>query len=56
MSFRREPSAMWPVAKQTLKAAVRYRFVVVLGLSLLVIVFGVPLLLKRAGVSCATTM
>jgi len=40
---------MWPVAKQTLKAAVRYRFVVALGLALLVIVFGVPLLLKSDG-------
>ena len=45
---------MWPVAKQTLKAAVRYRFVVALGLALLVIVFGVPLLLKSDGTAKGT--
>ena len=45
---------MWPVAKQTLKAAVRYRFVVVLGLTLLVIVFGIPLLLKSDGTAKGT--
>jgi len=45
---------MWPIAKQTLKAAVRYRFVVALGLALLVIVFGVPLLLKSDGTAKGT--
>ena len=45
---------MWPVAKQTLKAAVRYRFVVALGLALLVIVFGIPLLLKSDGTAKGT--
>ena len=45
---------MWPIAKQTLKAAVRYRFVVTLGLALLVIVFGIPLIVKSDGTAKGT--
>ena len=40
---------MWAIAKQTLKAAVRYRFVVVLAITLLVIVFGLPTIVKSDG-------
>ena len=40
---------MWAIAKQTLKAAVRYRFVFVLAITLLVIVFGLPLIVKSDG-------
>ena len=45
---------MWPVAKQTLKAAIRYRFVVAMAVALLVIVFGIPLLLKSDGTAKGT--
>ena len=40
---------MWAIAKQTLKAAVRYRFVVAMAISLLIIVFGLPLMIKSDG-------
>ena len=45
---------MWPIAKQTLKAAIRYRFVVAMAVALLVIVFGIPLLLKSDGTAKGT--
>ncbi|MFQ3167892.1 MAG: ABC-type transport system involved in multi-copper enzyme maturation permease subunit [Limisphaerales bacterium] len=45
---------MWPIAKQTLKAAVRYRFVVAMAIALLVIVFGIPLLVKSDGTAKGT--
>ena len=45
---------MWPIAKQTLKAAVRYRFVVAMAVALLVIVFGIPLLVKSDGTAKGT--
>ena len=40
---------MWAIAKQTLKAAVRYRLVFVLAITLLIIVFGLPLIVKSDG-------
>lgn len=40
---------MWAIAKQTLKAAVRYRFVVAMAVTLLVIVFGLPMMVKSDG-------
>ena len=45
---------MWPIAKQTLKAAIRYRFVVAMAVALLVIVFGIPLLVKSDGTAKGT--
>jgi len=45
---------MWPIAKQTLKAAIRYRFVVAMAVVLLVIVFGIPLLVKSDGTAKGT--
>ena len=45
---------MWPIAKQTLKAAIRYRFVVAMVVALLVIVFGIPLLVKSDGTAKGT--
>ncbi len=45
---------MWPIAKQTLKAAVRYRFVVAMAVALLVIVFGIPMLVKSDGTAKGT--
>jgi len=40
---------MWAIAKQTFKAAVRYRFVVAMAITLLVIVFGLPMMVKSDG-------
>ena len=40
---------MWAIAKQTFKAAVRYRFVIAMAISLLIIVFGLPLMIKSDG-------
>ena len=40
---------MWAIAKQTLKAALRYRLVFVLAITLLIIVFGLPLIVKSDG-------
>ena len=40
---------MWSIAKQTLKAAVRYRFVVAIAITLLVIVFALPMIVKSDG-------
>ncbi|HJN89136.1 MAG TPA: hypothetical protein QGG93_02295 [Verrucomicrobiota bacterium] len=45
---------MWPIAKQTLKAAVRYRFVVAMIIALMVIVFGIPMLVKSDGTAKGT--
>jgi ABC-type transport system involved in multi-copper enzyme maturation permease subunit len=45
---------MWPIAKQTLKAAVRYRFVVAMVVALMVIVFGIPMLVKSDGTAKGT--
>ena len=45
---------MWPITKQTLKAAIRYRLVVAMAVALLVIVFGIPLLVKSDGTAKGT--
>ena len=42
-------SNIWTIAKHTLKSAVRYRLVLALALAMLVVVFGIPVMVKDDG-------